>query len=288
MELPTAEQISLLEQTMKTLRFFVFHVICLTIGFPLLSTTTQAREASTVKEAKPQNVVRPHLVWFAGGHLTVRVQDVPLGALLDEIARKSGLTVVRHVALESKVTLEFHRLALEQGLRRILRHRSFVLEYAAAQPRMLWILPQGEERYAAHDRILERTDTKGIAQISTLQATLNSGDTEQREEAALELGESGQVQAVAPLTLALADRDEDVREAAVDSLAEIGGEEAVQALAIALRDANPRVREEAVDALGEIGGPMAIALLEQALADDVRFVRQAATEVLDELRQAAQ
>lgn len=272
----------LLEQTMKTAKLFIFCLLCLTISLPLLLTTTEARETSTVK-----NVTAPHLVWFANGHLSVRVEGIPVGELLDEIAQQSGLTVMRYIALDRKVTLEFHRLTLEQGLRRILRHRSFVLEYALARPRTLWILPQGEERHT-----VERTETafsvKDIPQMSTLQAALNSGDAEQREEAALELGESGHAQAVVPLTLALVDRDEDVREAAVASLAEIGSAEAVQALAIALRDENPRVREEAVDALGEIGGEIAIGLLEQALADDVRFVRQAATEVLDELRRAAQ
>jgi HEAT repeat protein len=200
---------------------------------------------------------------------------------------------MRYVALDREITLEFHRLSLEQALRRILRHCSFVLEYAAAQPRTLWILPQGEDEYAAQRRVVASTASGSAGEdiytkISKLRATLSSADAEQRQEATLELGESGHVDAVVPLTLALADKDEDVREAAVISLAEIGGAEAVQALAIALRDENPRVREEAVDALGEIGGKVAIGLLEQALADDVRFVRQAATEVLDELRGAAQ
>jgi HEAT repeat protein len=193
---------------------------------------------------------------------------------------------MRYVALDREITLEFHRLSLEQALRRILRHCSFVLEYAAAQPRTLWILPQGEDEYAAQRRVVASTASGSAGE--DIYTKISSADAEQRQEATLELGESGHVDAVVPLTLALADKDEDVREAAVISLAEIGGAEAVQALAIALRDENPRVREEAVDALGEIGGKVAIGLLEQALADDVRFVRQAATEVLDELRGAAQ
>lgn len=275
---------------MKTLRIFV--AICLAVVGFFLSRPTEAREMSTVKRPGLQAITGLHLVWFADDRLTARVQDVPLGRVLDEIARTTGLTVVRHVALDQPVSAEFYQLSLERGLRRILRHRSFVLEYALSRPRTLWILPQGEEEHAFEHRIVERTDTtsfgKDIAQISTLEATLKGGDAEQREEAALALGESGHAHAVAPLTLALADEDEDVREAAVVSLAEIGGAEAVQALVIALRDENPRVREEAVDALGEIGGPMAIGLLEQALTDEVKFVRQAATEVLDELRQAAQ
>lgn len=284
-----SEQNFRLGQAMKILRLFLLHALCMTISLLLLLTTTRAGEMSTVKEARLESVAGPRLVWFADGYLTVRVRDIPLGKLLDEIARQSGLAVVRHVALNRRVTLEFYRLSLEQALRRILRHRSFVLEYGVTQPRSLWILPQGGEEYAHRDSIVESRETKGIAtRISMLQAALNSGDTEQREEAALELGESGHAQAVALLTLALADRDEDVREAAVVSLAEIEGAEAVQALAIALHDQNPKVREEAIDALGEIGGEVAIGLLEQASADEVKFVRQAAAEVLDELRRAAQ
>lgn len=288
---PNGEQGSLAEKTMKTLGLLVLRAICLSVSLPVLSTTAKAIETLTVKEEGPQSVAGPHLVWFADGYLTIQVRDVPLGELLDEIARQSGLTVMRYVVLDRKVTLEFHRLALEQGLRRILRHSSFVLEYTVTQPRTLWILPQGAERYVGQHRLVKSTNAassgKDIAtQISTLQATLKGGDAGQREEAALELGEISQAEAVAPLTLVLADKNEDVREAAVASLAEIGGAEAVQALAIALRDQNPRVREEAIDALGEIGGPIAIGLLEQALADDVEFVRQAATEALDELRGA--
>ncbi|MFQ5937693.1 MAG: HEAT repeat domain-containing protein [Acidiferrobacterales bacterium] len=255
------------------------------------------------KEETLQTVAGPHLVLLADGYLTVRVQDISLRELLDEIARKSGLTVVRYVALDQRVTLEFHQLSLEQGLRRILRHRSFVLEYAqqtpekrpsaVARPKTVWILPQGGEKYAVQRRIVESANAgfsgEDIAtKISRLRTTLSSEDAEEREEAVVELGESGHAEAVAPLTVALADRNEDVREAAIVSLAEIGGAEAAQALAIALRDEDPRTREGAVDALGEIGGEIAIGLLERALADDKQFVREAAAEMLDELRSSAQ
>jgi HEAT repeat protein len=274
---------------MKTL--ITFHLICLAASLPLLSTVVEASDLAS--EGVPKTVSEPRLVRFDHGHLTVMVGDVSLSELLDEIARQSGVTVVRYVALNQRVSLEFHRLSVEQALRRILRHRSFVLEYAAAQPRALWILPQAEEAYAAQRRAIESTNARSsgedtAAEISRLQAALSSADVEDREEAAMELGESGQVEAVAALSLALADKNKDVREAAIVSLAEIGGAQAAQALAIALADHDPRIREEAVDALGEIGGETAIGLLRQALADNVKFVREAAAEMLDELRGSAQ
>ena len=116
---------------MKTRVLLVLHMLCLAVSLPMLSTPIKARETSAVNEARPQDVGRIDLVWFADGHLTVRAQDVSLGELLDEIARKSGLTVVRHIVLEQKVTLELHRVSLERALQRVLRHRSFVLEYVS-------------------------------------------------------------------------------------------------------------------------------------------------------------
>lgn len=280
----------------------LLQVICLTMGLSWLSTTTEGGETSTAREKELHSVAGPHLVWFADGCLTVKAQDVPLGELIDEIAKKSGVTVAKHVALDRRVSLEFHRLPLEQALRRILRHRSFVLEYAEPVPgqpsavarvRTLSILPQGHERYSAKAAAV-RPMTSGpseadvTARIWELQAALASGDAQTREEAVVELGESERAEAVGPLSLALADANEDIREAAVFSLTDIGGAHAAKALDIALADRDPRVREAAVDALGEIGGEVAIALLERALSDKVKFVREAAAEMLDELRGAPQ
>lgn len=271
---------------MKIAKPLALHAICLMTSLPLLSTTSEAKETRPVKVDNSQIVAAPQRIWFADGYLTVRVQDLPLGELLDRIAGKSGLTIVRPVALERKVSLEFDRLSLEQALRRILRHRSFVLEYAAAQPRTLWILPQRDDKPVVEPRIVASGNAQFHKEdiVTRMARALSSGDPEAREQAAVELGETGHANAVGPLTAALADKDKDVREAAIVSLAEIGSAEAVQALAIALRDKDPRVREEAVDALGEIGGEIAIGLLEQTLSDKVGFVRQAAIEVLDELR----
>ncbi len=285
---------------MMTARLFKFHLLWLTVSLPLLSTIAEAKNGATTAEERLQAITGAHLVRFANGYLSLRVEDVRLGELLDVIARLTGLTVVRYVALEQRVTLQFQRLPVEQGLRRILRHRSFVLEYAqpapkekssavVARPKVLWVLPQADEKYADQPRLVEPTgggpSKEGLAkETAKLQIALGSEDAEHRQQAALELGESGRVEAVTPLSQALTDRSKHVRKAAVASLAEIGGTQAAQALHVALADQDPRVREAAVNALGAIGGDVAVGLLNQALADDVRFVREAAAEVLEELR----
>lgn len=285
---------------MMTARLFKFHLLWLTVSLPLLSTIAEAKNRATAAEERLQATTGAHLVRFANGHLSLRVEDVRLGELLDEIARLAGLTVVRYVTLEQRVTLQFHQLSLAQGLQRILRHRSFVLEYAqpgpkekssavVGRPKVLWILPQGEEKYADQRRLVEPTgggpSKEELAkETARLQVAPGSGDAEDRQQVALELGKSGRVQAVTPLSQALTDKSKHVRKAAIASLAEIGGTQAAQALHVALADQDPRVREAAVNALGEIGGAVAIGFLEEALADEVKFVRETAAEVLEELR----
>lgn len=236
---------------------------------------SQARELPTPSSQTPVTMMTSNSIECVDGYLSVKVMDVSMAALLDEVARRCGLTVLAYVALEQKLSMEIKRLPLEQGLRRILRTRSYML-----QAETLWVLPQGEEKYAAQP-IATATSHNDA---SALQSTLRSGNGEDREQAAMALGKRARGSAVAPLREALSDSSLEVREAAILSLGEIGGKDAAQALTVALRDNNPRIREQAVDALGAVGGPVAIELLQLAVRDDVGFVRQAAQEMLDHLK----
>ncbi len=284
---------------MQFLRPHPAPLIYLTVSLALVSTIAPAQQGWRDNDGTFKVATGSPLVRFANDDLTVKVEDMSLHELLDEIARQSGLTVVRYVALDERMTLEFNKLSLIEGLRRILRSRSFVLAYvrqtpeewqsAVARPMTLWVLPQGEENTSRQNMIFGDTNAGGSAEelatkISQLHAALSSEAAEDREEAVLELGDSGHAEALTSLTLALADENEDVREAAVIALAEIGGTEATHTLAIALGDEDPKVRVEAVDALGEIGGEVTIGLLEQALADHENSVREAAAEILDQLK----
>ena len=288
---------------MRRLRPYTAHLIYTMVSLTSVSTIIPVQGELRANDEMPQIVTTSHLVRFANDNLSVRVENMSLHELLDEIARQSDLTVVRYVALDERMTLEFHKLSLDEGLRRILRSRSFVLAYvqltskeaqsAIARPMTLWVLPQGGETSSIQDPLVSDMNVWASGEelataISPLHAALSSEAAEDREEAVVELGESSQTEALASLTLALVDESEDVREAAIVVLAEIGGAEATQALAIALGDENPKVRAEAVEALGEIGGKSAIGLLKQALADHEHIVREAATEILDQLQVANQ
>ena len=280
---------------MKPLRLLMLHLVCLTVNLTFLSHITQAEDTLKATEGMTHTSQGSRSIQFADDHLTVKIQDVSLREILQEIARRSGFTLVRYGSLDEPMTLQFHQLPLDEGLQRILRHRSFALEYAqqtpeerlsvVRRPKTLWIFPQGDEEYSIQNTIVGDTKVgssgEDIAtEISRLQAALSSEDAGDREEAVDALGENGRPEAVAPLRLALADQDEDVREAAIDALADIGGSAAAQALAIALRDENASIREEAVEALGAIGGAEAAQVLGIALQDNDASIREEAVEGL--------
>ena len=256
-------------------RCYRSHQLGLLVSLFIVLAASQAREVPTPSLQVPVTMVTSNSIECVDGYLSIKVVDISMATLLGEVGRQCGLTVFAYVALEQKLSMEFMRLSLEQGLRRILRSRSYML-----QAGMLWVLPQGEEKYVAQPL----ATAKSHSDVSVLESTLRSGNNEDRELAAMVLGMDGQSRAVAPLREALSDSSLEVREAAIVSLGQIGGTDAAQALTVALRDKNPRIREQAVDALGAVGGPAALELLQPALRDEVGFVRQAAQEMLDQLK----
>lgn len=281
---------------MNRLGFFKHNLLGVAVSvFFLLPLIAQAESLPRTTRAEVRPSHSAPFVRFADERLTVKVQDITLRELLQEIARESGLTLVLLSALPDRMTVEFHRLPLEQALRRLLRHRNFALEYGqtakgskSAGPR-LWVFANGEGEYPVQTPLIEETKTRssqpGVAPDSGIvQAALQSPDPDEREDAVDALGESGRPDAIASLSLALADENADVRDAAIDALADIGGDEAAEALAVALQDEDATLREDAVEALSEIGGETAIRLLEQALQDNDKFVQDAAAELLARMR----
>ncbi len=239
-----------------------------------------------------------HLVRVDGGLLSVAAHDVKLVHLLDELSRQAGFTVAPCVACDQRISLRFDRLPLGQGLSIVLRDQNYVMgwKYTAAgraMPHKLWVLPQPATSPSAAlappaATHLVRESTAHAAEALRLQSALSVGTPEDREEAAVTLGQRRDASAVAPLARALMDSDAQVRRAAIESLAEIGGSNAASALAVALRDNDPRIREAAVNALGDLRGPKAIALLRQAQRDATAYVKQAAIETLEQLQGSTQ
>ena len=113
---------------MKPLRFFTFRLLCLTVSTAFLPTIAQTGDKLKTTKAQTQPSQSASFIQFANDLLTVEAQDVPLKELLDEIARQSGLSVVGFGSLDDDITIEFHSLSLDEGMRLILRHHSFALD----------------------------------------------------------------------------------------------------------------------------------------------------------------
>ncbi len=281
---------------MKPSRLFAFHLVYVTVILTFLANIARAEDVLKTTEVQTQPSQSAHFIQFANNLLTVNAKNVSLKDLLQEISRQSGLSVVGYGSLDEKITIEFHNLSLDEGMRLILRHHSFALAYAqqtpgerhSTVPGKVWIFSKAEKGYSTKTTVAHGNRRRGSPKvvppdIRNLQVALMSEDSSEREDAVDALGESWRPEAIEPLRLALEDPDEDVREAAVEALEEIGGDEAAQALAIALEDEDSWVREEAVEALGEIGGDEAAQALAIALRDEDSSIREEAVEALGEI-----
>jgi len=240
------------------------------------------------------------------GLLSVDAAAVPMRALLEEIARRCGLTLALHGDLRAAVTTRIDRSALAEALPRLLRATSYVLRRDGPSAGSLWVFGAGETDLragpepttgfaqtqpapdrAAAERLLTvaaLADRDADPFASELASAIVDDSLAVRMEAVYALGEIEDGASTQLLAQALLDPDVIVREAAVDALAQLGGEASASALAPVFQDPDPGLRENAVYALGEIGGTTANELLRAAAASDPdEYVRGAAANMLEEL-----
>jgi hypothetical protein len=261
-----------------------------------------------------------HLVHIAEGRVTVDAQEASLLALVEEIARQTGLELEGEESLTGTVTVRLRRQPLELALPLILGDRRYVLmspsdRGGAAEPRPgrlrlfaspptpggtasadaagghsaptspLASLETGAEpldRMDAIDALVESDDPIVVRRLGL--AALHDPDKSVRAAAVEALGVLGGRPAVEMLELALRDRAIDIREDAVGALRRIGGNRAARGLTAAIQDRSAEVRLLAVDALGAIGGTTAIQLLEYVRAvDRDADLRAAADEWITDL-----
>ena len=225
---------------------------------------------------------KPHVA-ITESAVIIEAKNASLHSVLEELSRKTGLAVTSQAALDEAVAAGIDEPTLQQAIRRLLRHRSYLLLQSRDAECSLWIFaddPEARTKTWApptapppepdHDR-----------ELIDYQILAVSDAAKHRREAMYGFGETSDD--VALLLPGLSDPDVSVREEAILSIADIGGGQSVAALGIALSDSVARVRMDAVDALGEVGGPDATAWLWRAMADEDPTVREAASEWLIEL-----
>ena len=79
---------------MNPLKLLTFHLVCLTVSLTLSSAITQAEDKLKITEAETQPSQGARFIQFVNEQLTVKVKDVSLQELLEEIARQGSLTLV--------------------------------------------------------------------------------------------------------------------------------------------------------------------------------------------------
>jgi hypothetical protein len=85
--------------------------------------------AGAPRSALAVEAVRSDLVQVAGDVLTVRLVDVPLDDVLDEIGRQSDAEIRGKTLGERRVTVSFDDVPLAQALARLLAGQNFALVY---------------------------------------------------------------------------------------------------------------------------------------------------------------
>ncbi len=227
--------------------------------------------------------------------VTIKADNTSIRSVLEALSRQTDLIVMSQETLDELVTVEIDRSTLQEAIRRLLRHKSFILhqvshvssgEFPRTMPHSrLWIFSDdsGSNQHAWTIRPALRPDPVDNSELIDYQVLALSDKRSDRAEAMFGFGEIASSISIEYLQQGLSDPDDRVREAAIDSLADLGGPESVQALSLALNDPDASLRIDAVDALGEIGGREAIKLLQEAMTDENDTVREAAAEWLTEL-----
>lgn len=96
--------------------FFFSFVTCLIPG--ILRAAAQPNAVSSIE------------VEFEEGRLTLSVRDTPLAEVLQAIGEKAGIAIEIHGDLAAPITESLTNVPLEEGIRQLLRDRSFAIKYA--------------------------------------------------------------------------------------------------------------------------------------------------------------
>lgn len=103
----------------------VFAAFALTLALLLLSPAgSQAKDTGTV-------ALEVH-----GQRLTLRADDAPLAAILQQLANAARLTVHCREPVEERVSVDLSEVSFEEGVQRLLQHRNTLLVYDRRSQRL--------------------------------------------------------------------------------------------------------------------------------------------------------
>ena len=282
--------------------------ICLFARIAVASSASSG-EARLRPSLLPGQSLPGHLaIDMSAGRISVKLDNVPLAKLLAVIAERTGARIVVHGTAEENLSIEFHDLPLEEGLRRIVRGKNAAFFYdsnaqistggVTARLFEMRIFIGGDDGTQAtifNPISPAVADMHPKAKVSTDQIHQNpilaaltkrlrqATGAQERKEAAKALGKLTDAAAIESLSGALsADAESSVRIAAAEALAKTWDESAVIPLSWSVvSDGNSAVREAAAKALGLTWSQDAISPLIEALSTDRdALVREQAARAL--------
>ncbi len=240
------------------------------------------------------------LAW-SGNRVSIAAVDVPLAAILTDLARHTGSAVVGLEKASDPVTIDLDKVTLHDALRTLLADKNYIyLDRPAAASQVadsvkLWIFRPGQVIAAAclkpgatcGEGATGVVSFDGAASTATYTTEPFPRGPSAAEAEAARLAEDGAFSPAASQgsLLGLANAaDPEVRARALQALAIQNSAAGVQAIIAALEDPEPLVRGEALHMAMSIGtpGPEAIAQLRDLLDHKDPGVRFAAAMALGE------
>jgi hypothetical protein len=82
--------------------------------------------AQAAQQSTPKDTAGSFQVKFNEGYLSVNAYEAPLAKVFDEIRKQTGIAVDGSIGPEERITIQFERVAFEEGLNRLAKNISIV------------------------------------------------------------------------------------------------------------------------------------------------------------------
>lgn len=261
---------------------------------------------ATASDGRPQRA----LIRVENGLLTASVREITLIDFMNKLADQTGMGFEIHAEADRKITVNYTKIPLDEGLKRLLSPSNFIIIYSDKKSLSKKVnikrvivydksgsnSGQGIKRRASDSVAREenpKTDlipiqepgkTGAVKSLGAYAEQLKDGDPDIREQAISDMADEYKEAALIYLERALIhDGNDDVRVAAAEEIGELESERGIQALDTGLNDPDEDVRKAVVAALGEIGGENALPLLQKALKDKNEDIRESAADLIEEI-----
>ena len=249
------------------------------------------------QQAARTPVAAPLVRWTPAG-LSVHAAGAPLGSVLREVAVRTGMGVAGTDRLPDRVWVQFDDLALEDGLRVLLRNVNYVLRFDVGDsPARAVLLVSNPDGPSPSSAVVHRRGTTASSSASS-GADHDGGGWEPAEDVTdpgiddsvplvtpppeddvvKAFEESGVLESgdVSEIAAGLQSESPIVRKRVIERLATEDPSRVVPTLEGALKDPDPAVRNSALTTIGRMAGADAASRLGQLLRDSNPTVRETA------------